>query len=60
MSIRTSALVTSGTDHTLDVGFHQQLRHGLRHVAQEIIISSFGQQLRQRQSVLGYRVLRSG
>jgi hypothetical protein len=42
------ALVTSGPDQAFHVGLHQQLHNGLRHTAQEIAISGFGQKLGQR------------
>ena len=51
------ALVPTGTDQTLDIGFHQDLQHGLRHGAQEIAIAALLQQLSQRHSVFGHRVL---
>jgi hypothetical protein len=40
--------VPRGADQPLDIGFHQQLHHSLRHGAQEIAVSGFGQQLGQR------------
>jgi hypothetical protein len=53
----TGSFVTTGTDHAFHIGLHQQLRYGLGHAAQKIAISGFGQQLGQRKSILGHRVL---
>ncbi len=40
--------MSTGADQAFHVGLHQQLHHGLGHVAQEVAISGFGQQLGQR------------
>src|ERR1700741_1101489 len=53
----TTAFVAPGADQTLDIGLHQQLEHRLRHSSQEITVTSLLQQLRQRQSLLGHRIL---
>jgi hypothetical protein len=36
----------SGTDQALDIGFHQQLQHRLRHSSQEIAVTGLLQRLR--------------
>ena len=51
------ALVPAGADQPLDIGFHQDLQHGLRYGPQEIIVAAILQQLHKRHSVLGHRVL---
>src|SRR5246500_2701328 len=52
-----AALVTPGPDQPLDIGFHQQLQHRLRHRSQKISLTSLLQQLGQYQSLFGHRVL---
>ena len=52
-----AALVPPGADQPLDVGFHQHLQHRLRHGSQKIAVAGLLQQLGQRQSLLGHRVL---
>jgi hypothetical protein len=49
--------VPTGADETLDIGFHQDLQHCLRHRSQEIAVAALLQQLGQRHSVVGHRVL---
>ena len=44
-------------DQPTGIGFHQDLQHPLRHGAQEIAIAALLQQLDQRHSVVGHRVL---
>ena len=51
------ALVPAGTDQPLDIGFHQDLQHRLRYGSQKIAIAALLQQLGQRHSLLGHRVL---
>jgi hypothetical protein len=51
------ALVTAGADQAFDIGFHQDLQHRLRHGSQEIAVAALLQQLNQRHSVVGHRVL---
>src|ERR1700733_14494561 len=51
------ALIASRTDQALDIGLHQQLQHRLRHGSQEIAVTGLLQQLGQRQSLLGHRIL---
>jgi hypothetical protein len=51
------ALVPPGADQALDIGFHQDLQHRLRHGSQEIPVAALLQQLGQRHSVVGHRVL---
>jgi hypothetical protein len=52
-----AAFVPPGADQALHVGFHQHLHHRLRHAAQEVAISGFGQQLGQGYRRFGHRVL---
>ncbi len=52
-----AALVPAGADQTLDIGFHQDLQHRLRHGSQEIAVAALLQQFDQRHSVVGHRVL---
>jgi hypothetical protein len=52
-----AALVAPGPDQSLNVGFHQQLQHRLCHSSQKISFAGLLQQLGQRQSLLGHRVL---
>ena len=52
-----AALVPAGADQPFDIGFHQDLQHRLRHGSQEIAVAALLQQLDQRHSVLGHRVL---
>jgi len=49
--------VPPGADQTFDIGFHQDLQHRLRHGSQEIAVAALLQQLNQRHSVVGHRVL---
>ena len=51
------ALVPPGADQPFDIGFHQNLQHRLRHGSQEIAVAALLQQLGQRHSLLGHRVL---
>ena len=46
-----------GADQPFDIGFHQDLQHRLRHGSQEIAVAALLQQLDQRHSVIGHRVL---
>ena len=52
-----AALVPAGADQPFDIGFHQDLQHRLRHGSQEIAVAALLQQLNQRHSVVGHRVL---
>jgi len=52
-----AALVPAGADQPFDIGFHQDLQHCLRHGSQEIAVAALLQQLGQRHSVIGHRVL---
>ena len=47
----------AGADQPLDIGFHQDLQHRLRHGSQKIGVAALLQQLDKRHSVLGHRVL---
>ena len=47
----------AGADQPLDIGFHQDLQHRLRHGSQEIAVAALLQQLGQRHSLVGHRVL---
>jgi hypothetical protein len=51
------AFVPAGADQALDIGFHQNLQHRLRYGSQEIAVAALLQQLNQRHSVVGHRVL---
>jgi hypothetical protein len=51
------AFVPPGADQPLDIGLHQDLQHALRHGSQEIAIAALLQQLGQRHSLFGHRVL---
>ena len=51
------ALVPAGADQPFNVGLHQDLQHCLRHGSQEIAVAALLQQLNQRHSVVGHRVL---
>ena len=42
------ALVAAGADDAVDVGFHDDLQHALRHTAQEIAVTGLRHQLGQR------------
>ena len=53
----SAALVTAGADHALDIGLHQNLQHRLSHGSQKIAITALLQQVNQRHSVVGRRVL---
>ena len=55
-----AALVATGADQALDIGFHQDLQHRLRHRPQEVAVPALLQQLGKRHSVLGHRVLGAG
>ena len=46
-----------GADQALDIGFHQDLQHRLRNSSQKIAIAALLQQLGQRHSLFGHRVL---
>ncbi len=46
-----------GADQAFDIGFHQDLQHGLRNGSQEIRVAALLQQLDQRHSFVGHRVL---
>jgi hypothetical protein len=52
----TTALVVPRTDQTIDISLRQQLQHRPRHGSQEIAVTGL-QQLGQRQSLLGHRIL---
>src|SRR5215472_10650085 len=54
-----AALVATGSDQPLDIGFHQQLQHCLGHGSQKISLASLLQQLGQHQSLLGHRSSRA-
>jgi hypothetical protein len=49
--------VPASADQPFNIGFHQDLQHRLRHGSQEISIAALLQQLGQRHSVVGHRVL---
>ena len=53
----SAALVTAGADQTFDIGLHQNLQHRLGHGAQKICIAALLQQINQRHSVIGHRIL---
>jgi hypothetical protein len=50
-------MVAAGADQTFDIGFHQDLQHRFRNGSQEIAITALLQQLDQRHSFVGHRVL---
>src|SRR5207247_993946 len=52
-----AALVPAGADQPFDIGFHQDLQHRLRYGSQEIAVTALLQQLDQRHSLIGHRVL---
>ncbi len=54
---RWSVATAAGADQSFNIRLHQQLHHRLRHAAQEIAVTGLRQQLRQRSSVVGHRVL---
>jgi hypothetical protein len=49
--------VPAGANQPFDIGFHQDLKHCLRHGSQEIRVAALLQQLDKRHSVFGHRVL---
>jgi hypothetical protein len=49
--------VPPGADQPFDIGLHQDLQHRLRHGSQEIAVTALLQQVNQRHSVVGHRVL---
>ena len=51
-------LVAASTDQALDIGFHQNLQHRLRHGSQEVALAALLQQLGQCHVLLGHWVLR--
>jgi hypothetical protein len=51
------ALVAAGADQALDIGFHQDLQHCLRHRSKEVTLATLLQQLDKRHSVIVHRVL---
>ena len=51
------AFVAASADQTLDIGFHQDLQHRLRHGSQEIAVAALLQQFDKRHSVVGHRLL---
>jgi len=51
------ALVPPGADQAFDIGLHQHLQHCLRHGSQKIAVAALLQQVNQRHSVVGHRVL---
>ncbi len=51
------AFVPAGANQACDIGFHQDLQHRLRYGAQEIAVTALLQQLDQRHSIVGHRVL---
>src|SRR4051794_14068828 len=51
------SLVAPGADQPFHVPFHQQLPHRIRHSSQKIAVTRLLQQLGQRQSLLGHRIL---
>jgi site-specific DNA recombinase len=52
-----AAFVPPRADQPFDIGFHQDLQHGLRHGPEKIAITALLQQLDKRHSVVGHRVL---
>jgi hypothetical protein len=52
--------VPAGADQPFDIGFHQDLQHRLRYGSQEIAVAALLQQLDQRHSLIGHRVLGGG
>src|SRR5215472_11644454 len=53
----SAALVTAGADQAFDIGLHQNLQHRLGHGSQKIAITALLQQVNQRHSVVGHRIL---
>jgi hypothetical protein len=53
----SAALVTAGADQAFDISLHQNLQHRLRHGSQKIAIAALLQQVNQRHSVVGHRIL---
>jgi hypothetical protein len=49
--------VATGADQAFDIGFHQDLQYRFRHGSQEIAVTALLQQLDQRHSLFGHRVL---
>ena len=49
--------MTAGADQALDIGLHQNLQHRLSHGSQKIAITALLQQVNQRHSVVGHRIL---
>jgi len=49
--------VPAGADQAFDISLHQDLQHRLRHGSQKIAIAALLQQVNQRHSVVGRRVL---
>jgi len=52
-----AALVTAGTDQAFDISLHQNLQHRFGHGSQKIAITALLQQVNQRHSVVGHRIL---
>ena len=46
-----------GADQAFDIGFHQNLQHGLRNGSQKIAFAALLQQLDRCHSLVGHRVL---
>ena len=51
------ALMPAGADQAFNIGFHQDLQHRLRNGSQKIAITALLQQVNERHSVVGHRVL---
>jgi hypothetical protein len=47
--------VPAGADQPLDIGFHQQLQHGLGNQPQKVAVGGLLHELGQCQSLLGHR-----
>ncbi len=45
----------AGAHQALDISFHEELQHALRHSAENVTFAALLQQLRKWQSVLGHR-----
>jgi hypothetical protein len=56
-TVPNDAVVTPGADQSFNIGLHQQLQRCLRQGSQKISLASHFQQLGQRQSLFGHRVL---
>ena len=51
--------MAAGADQAFDIGFHQDLPHRHPYGSQEIKVAAFLQQVNERHSVVGHRVLGS-